>query len=237
MEIRLDGKTALVTGAGRNLGRSIALSLAEAGAAVVVNARTNREEAEAVVREIEASGGQAVAHLADVGDVEAVALAHAAQPCAVPGVGNSTEALDILVQFDQPLAVRQDSFVFEQNERQYQLDEHAFAVSGRFEPVQIGGHLIDDDARDGLVALAHRIQPVVDPPEKIDQGAGGFHGLDQPWRRFARLFRGPGRPPLREPCRPPGASRALAKPNPIREPSERLAQCRSIKQHDAQRDG
>ncbi len=73
MEIRLDGKTALVTGAGRNLGRSIALSLAEAGAAVVVNARTNREEAEAVVREIEASGGQAVAHLADVGDVAAVA--------------------------------------------------------------------------------------------------------------------------------------------------------------------
>ena len=72
MEIRLDGKTALVTGAGRNLGRSIALSLAEAGAAVVVNARSNREEAEAVVREIEASGGQAIVHLADVGDVAAV---------------------------------------------------------------------------------------------------------------------------------------------------------------------
>ncbi len=72
MELRLDDKTALVTGAGRNLGRAIALALAEAGARVVVNARSNRDEAEAVVREIQASGGQAIVHLADVGDLTAV---------------------------------------------------------------------------------------------------------------------------------------------------------------------
>ena len=66
------GKVAVVTGAGRNIGRAIALTLAEGGAAVVVNARSNRAEAEAVVREIGASGGRAVAHIGDVADAKAV---------------------------------------------------------------------------------------------------------------------------------------------------------------------
>jgi 3-oxoacyl-[acyl-carrier protein] reductase len=68
----LDGKVAIVTGAGRNIGRAIALALADAGASVVVNARSNRAEAEAVAREIEAGGGKAVAHLGDVADAAAV---------------------------------------------------------------------------------------------------------------------------------------------------------------------
>jgi 3-oxoacyl-[acyl-carrier protein] reductase len=70
--MELDGKVAIVTGAGRNIGRSIALALAAGGAAVVVNARTNRGEAEAVVREIDAGGGRALAQLADVADAAAV---------------------------------------------------------------------------------------------------------------------------------------------------------------------
>jgi 3-oxoacyl-[acyl-carrier protein] reductase len=75
----LQGKTAIVTGAGRNIGRAIALQLAQAGAAVVVNARSNKTEANAVVREIEAAGGKALAVLGDVADPKAVAaLADAA---------------------------------------------------------------------------------------------------------------------------------------------------------------
>jgi 3-oxoacyl-[acyl-carrier protein] reductase len=53
----LDGKTALVTGASRGIGRSIAQELARAGAAVVVGYRTGREEGEAIAHEI---GGRAV---------------------------------------------------------------------------------------------------------------------------------------------------------------------------------
>jgi NAD(P)-dependent dehydrogenase (short-subunit alcohol dehydrogenase family) len=62
----LDGKVTLVTGAGKRIGRSIALRLASEGADVVVNYRSSREEAESVVREIEAMGRRAAAIQADV---------------------------------------------------------------------------------------------------------------------------------------------------------------------------
>jgi len=68
----LAGKVALVTGASRNIGRAIALSLAAGGAAVAVNARTSREEAAAVAQEIRAAGGQADAFMADIVDAKAV---------------------------------------------------------------------------------------------------------------------------------------------------------------------
>ncbi len=72
MAQELTGRVALVTGAGRNIGRGIALALADGGAAVVVNARTNLEEAEGVAREIERAGGRALAVTADVADAKAV---------------------------------------------------------------------------------------------------------------------------------------------------------------------
>jgi len=64
----LTGKVAIVTGAGRNIGRAIALALAADGASIVVNARSNRAEADAVAREIEAAGGKALVHIGDVAD-------------------------------------------------------------------------------------------------------------------------------------------------------------------------
>lgn len=69
----LAGKVALVTGGARNIGRAIACALAEGGAAVVVNARTSRDEAEETVGMIGAAGGRAAAHFADVTDPAAVA--------------------------------------------------------------------------------------------------------------------------------------------------------------------
>ena len=68
----LAGRVAIVTGAGRNIGRGIALALADGGAAVVVNARSNLQEAEAVAGEIERAGGKALAVTADVADADAV---------------------------------------------------------------------------------------------------------------------------------------------------------------------
>jgi 3-oxoacyl-[acyl-carrier protein] reductase len=72
MTKELDGRVAIITGAGRNVGRAIALALADAGAAVVVNARTNREEIERVAGEVERGGGRALAAIADVTDANAV---------------------------------------------------------------------------------------------------------------------------------------------------------------------
>src|SRR3954468_19091378 len=72
MSGELAGKVAVVTGAGRNIGRAIALALADAGAAVVVNARSNHREADATVAAIESKGGKALAILADVSDEAAV---------------------------------------------------------------------------------------------------------------------------------------------------------------------
>jgi 3-oxoacyl-[acyl-carrier protein] reductase len=67
-----DGKVAIVTGAGRNIGRAIALALADGGAAVAINVRSNRTGAESVAREVEASGGKALVHVGDVADAAAV---------------------------------------------------------------------------------------------------------------------------------------------------------------------
>ena len=68
----LNGKTAIVTGAGRNIGRAIALALSDAGASVAVVVRSNKAEADAVVKEVESKGGKALAILADISDEKAV---------------------------------------------------------------------------------------------------------------------------------------------------------------------
>jgi len=86
----LDGRVAIVTGSGRNIGRAIALALADGGAAVVVNARSNRSEADDVARAIERGGGRALVCLADVTDGPAV---HAMAAAALARFGR----IDILI--------------------------------------------------------------------------------------------------------------------------------------------
>jgi NAD(P)-dependent dehydrogenase (short-subunit alcohol dehydrogenase family) len=63
---KLDGKVALITGSGRNIGRATALKFASEGAHIVVNARSNAAEAEAVAREVREKGVKALAVIADV---------------------------------------------------------------------------------------------------------------------------------------------------------------------------
>jgi 3-oxoacyl-[acyl-carrier protein] reductase len=71
--IDLGGKIALVTGAGRGIGREIALTLAAAGAAVAVNDFAGEEACRAVVAEIEALGVAGLVVMGDVGDEQSVA--------------------------------------------------------------------------------------------------------------------------------------------------------------------
>ena len=64
----LESKAAIVTGSVRGIGRAIALAFAEAGASVTVNGRRSAEAAREIAGEIEAAGGRARIHLADVSD-------------------------------------------------------------------------------------------------------------------------------------------------------------------------
>src|SRR6185295_3602573 len=78
MELR--GRWALVTGAAKRVGRSIALELADRGANVIVHYNTSADAANEVVREIEARGVRAVALPAELGrTADVTALANAAE--------------------------------------------------------------------------------------------------------------------------------------------------------------
>jgi 3-oxoacyl-[acyl-carrier protein] reductase len=84
------GKVALVTGAGKNIGRTIALDLAARGASLVINGRRDRSAVDGVVAEINTAGGQAIGCLADVSDPAATGAMIEAAVSAFGG-------LDILV--------------------------------------------------------------------------------------------------------------------------------------------
>jgi 3-oxoacyl-[acyl-carrier protein] reductase len=86
----LEGKVAIVTGAARNIGRAIAIDLADGGAAVAVVVRSNLDGANAVVREIEMRGGRALALRADITEPAAVRQA-------VDATLERFAAIDILV--------------------------------------------------------------------------------------------------------------------------------------------
>jgi 3-oxoacyl-[acyl-carrier protein] reductase len=90
MDLGLEGKVALVTGAASGVGREIVLSLAAEGANVAVNYRSSSAEAQKLAGEITAQGGKAKAYQADVSDFAAVTAM-------VGGVVKDFGALNILI--------------------------------------------------------------------------------------------------------------------------------------------
>lgn len=119
MSLPLEGMSAIVTGAGRGLGRAEALELARLGASVVVNdygqpgrdgsGEASAAPAEEVAEEIRAAGGRAVAHLGDVSDHE---QARALVELAVGTYGK----LDILVN---NAGILRDRMVFSMTEDEW----------------------------------------------------------------------------------------------------------------------
>lgn len=87
----LDGRVAVVTGGGRDIGRACAMSLASAGAAVAINYHHSADGAESAVAEIEAAGGQALALQGDMTSGDDVAALVAATQAAF------STRIDILV--------------------------------------------------------------------------------------------------------------------------------------------
>ena len=106
----LENKIAVVTGAGRGIGRGIALALAREGAMVVVNYNGSKERAEEVVNTIEQAGGNAVAIQCNVSDFEAAKEFYA-------GVVKEYGKIDILVN---NAGITKDNLMMKMSEDEFQ---------------------------------------------------------------------------------------------------------------------
>ena len=152
-KFKLQGKVALVTGAGRNLGKGVAISLAEAGADVAVTSRT-LSEIKRTEREIKEKGQRALAIRMDVTDFNQVKRA-------VQKIISEFGRIDILVN---NAATRSFKSLLEISEREWRsvIDTNltgAFfccKVVGPFMIRQGGGKIINISSRIGLQGMANR---------------------------------------------------------------------------------
>ena len=148
----LTGKIALVTGAGRGIGREIALTLAKNGATVIVNYNGSKESADAVVAEIEKYGGSAEAVQCNVSDF-------AASEAFVKQILDKYKKVDILVN---NAGVTRDNLIMRMSEADYDavLDTN---LKGAFNMVrhlsrsfikQRGGKIINISSVSGVLGNA-----------------------------------------------------------------------------------
>ena len=152
MERELSGKVALVTGAGRGIGRAIALKLAELGATVLVNYNGSSEKAKEVVEEIERNGGSAEAVGCNVAD-------HAACGQMIKGAVEKYSHVDILVN---NAGITRDNLIMRMTEEEYDsvLDIDLKGVFNtmkhlsRYLLKQRGGKIINISSASGVLGNA-----------------------------------------------------------------------------------
>ena len=139
MDLRLDGKTALVTGASSGLGWRFAIVLAQAGARVAIAARRT-DRLEALAREIESAGGQAHAVAIDVTDVASVRAGVAAAQAALG-------SLDIVVN-NSGVSVTRHASEVEETDYDFVMDTNA---KGAFFVAQAAGRAMIAAKRPGRI--------------------------------------------------------------------------------------
>ena len=138
----LKDKVALVTGAGRNIGRAIALALADAGAKVAVNVSTSLEQGKSVVGEIAGHGGDALLVAADVTD-------RAAVDAMIAAITKHYGRLDILVN---NAAVRNEASFAELSYTDWRAAQ-AVCVDGAFHCTQAALPLLRESASGTLINI------------------------------------------------------------------------------------
>lgn len=171
----LAGKVALITGGARNIGAATSVALAQAGAAVAVNTRKSREDADRIVGEIRASGGQAEAFMADIADPAGVKRM-------VAGVLERFGKVDILVL---NASVRKETPFLEIGEDEWQ-GIMAISIGGSFHLAQAcipsmlssgGGSIVMLGGTQALSGAKNRVH-----------GSVAKHGMVGMTRALAREF-------------------------------------------------
>jgi len=138
----LHGRVALVTGAGRNIGRAIAIALADAGAKIAVNVRASRDEAQAVVDEIAARGGDAMLAAADVTE-------RAEVDAMIAAIVEHFGRLDIVVN---NAAIRRESAFADLSFAEWRAAQ-AVCVDGAFHCTQAALHLLRESGAGAVINI------------------------------------------------------------------------------------
>ena len=214
----LAGKVALITGAARNIGRATALALAAGGAAVAINTRTSKDDAEKVAQEIRAAGGQAEVYVADIANAGAV-------KAMTDGILKRYGRIDILVL---NASVRSEKPFLELTYDEWRLPlgitlDGAFYCAQACIPSMLkngGGSIVTLGGMQSLSGAKHRVN-----------GSVAKHGLVGMTRALAREF---GEQGVRANCIAPGtmnttrAAGRSARPAPTNIPLGRYGEAEEI---------